>query len=161
MAQQPTQASRGETTQKKRGLKATLFRWFLYLTLVGFIISLCICGVIAYKVYFGDSSHLSETVIAETMNQGTQIRCLDGKTSLGSFISDKHQQYVTIDKIPAHMLNAMIAAEDKHFYRHPGVNPFAMGKGYQLGFSRKQASRCIYYHSTNRKKHHERLGELL
>ena len=39
---------------------------------------------------------------------------------------DKYRFPVTLDEVPPELVRALIASEDRHFYRHPGVDPLAM-----------------------------------
>ena len=39
---------------------------------------------------------------------------------------DKYRIYTPLNEISPHIKNAIVLYEDKHFYRHPGVNPIAM-----------------------------------
>jgi penicillin-binding protein 1C len=39
---------------------------------------------------------------------------------------DKYRFPVTLDDVPPELVRALIASEDRHFYRHPGVDPLAM-----------------------------------
>ena len=41
---------------------------------------------------------------------------------------DEHHQDVPLADIPVHLQNAFIAIEDHRFYRHPGVDPIALGR---------------------------------
>lgn len=42
--------------------------------------------------------------------------------------SPQNREYVTRDKIPNSVVNAMLAAEDKRFYQHTGVDVYAIGR---------------------------------
>ncbi len=44
------------------------------------------------------------------------------------FRMDEHHQDVPLADIPVHLQNAFIAIEDHRFYRHPGVDPIALGR---------------------------------
>lgn len=39
---------------------------------------------------------------------------------------NSHRRYVPIDEVPAHLINAFIASEDKNFYKHIGIDPTAI-----------------------------------
>ncbi|HEU4886377.1 MAG TPA: penicillin-binding protein 1C, partial [Thermoanaerobaculia bacterium] len=39
---------------------------------------------------------------------------------------DKYRFPVTLDEVPPELIRALIASEDRHFFRHPGVDPAAM-----------------------------------
>ena len=44
------------------------------------------------------------------------------------FRMDEHHQDVPLADIPEHLRNAFVAVEDHRFYRHPGVDPIALGR---------------------------------
>jgi penicillin-binding protein 1A len=44
------------------------------------------------------------------------------------FRMDEHHQDVPLADIPVHLQNAFVAIEDHRFYRHPGVDPIALGR---------------------------------
>lgn len=46
----------------------------------------------------------------------------DGTTKVGVFFQQSHRQYVPYEKIPREFVNALIAAEDRNFYEHYGVD---------------------------------------
>lgn len=84
-----------------------------------------ILGVLAVvygMVYFGDDSALKKSTILSRINEETNIYMLDGVTQIGSFFDSAHRRYVPIEEIPADMINAIIAAEDKNFYNHVGID---------------------------------------
>ncbi|MBO4700216.1 MAG: penicillin-binding protein 1C [Alphaproteobacteria bacterium] len=39
---------------------------------------------------------------------------------------DKYRIYTPLNEISPHIVNAVVLYEDKHFYRHPGINPISM-----------------------------------
>ena len=41
---------------------------------------------------------------------------------VGSLYGSEHRVYVTLEKIPLHVQQAFLAAEDQRFYEHPGVD---------------------------------------
>jgi penicillin-binding protein 1A len=89
--------------------------------------------VIVANVWFGDDSHLKKTTIMARINEETNIYCLDEQTPIGSFFNNEHRQYTTIENIPKHMVNALVAAEDKNFFHHKGVDPTAIVKAIAEG----------------------------
>jgi membrane peptidoglycan carboxypeptidase len=67
------------------------------------------------------------------INEETTVYCLDESTPIGSFFSNEHRRYVSIEEIPKHMVNALVAAEDKNFFSHGGVDPQAIFKAIAEG----------------------------
>ena len=54
----------------------------------------------------------------------TRVLASDGQL-IGELFEER-RTVVPIDRIPRHVINAFIAAEDAHFFEHPGVNLWAM-----------------------------------
>ena len=44
------------------------------------------------------------------------------------FRLDEHRQDVPLSQIPAHLQHAFVAVEDHRFFKHPGVDPIALGR---------------------------------
>src|SRR5690606_15414467 len=108
--------------------------WGFGLGLIGALSAgLGILAVVYAMVYFGDDSNLKKSTILARINEETTIYMLDEQTQIGSIFANAHRRYVPIDEVPAHMINAIIASEDKNFYNHNGVDPgaiFAAGIDY-------------------------------
>ena len=79
-------------------------------------------AVIVLQVRYSDISLLEKTTILAKMEEETSIYYLDGQERIGSLFSGVHRRYVPLRDIPAHMQNAIIAAEDKNFFLHRGVD---------------------------------------
>jgi membrane peptidoglycan carboxypeptidase len=105
----------------------------LFLTVVGGSAGLGALSVVLYQVYFGDVSELKKSTILARINEETTIFTLDEETRVGSFFDESHRSYVPIDQIPAHMIRAMVASEDKNFYDHIGIDPIAIAKAFVDG----------------------------
>ncbi len=114
---------------------------------VGLLGFLALAGVTSYFVYFGDVSELKKSTILARINEETTLYTLDEQTKIGSFFDDAHRSYVTIDQVPENMIRAMVAAEDKNFFQHFGVDPVAIGlaftEGIQAGFRFKRGGSSI------------------
>ena len=46
----------------------------------------------------------------------------DGETKLGVLFEDYHRQYVPFENIPQAFVHAIVAAEDKQFFSHYGID---------------------------------------
>jgi membrane peptidoglycan carboxypeptidase len=101
-----------------------------FYSLVGVIAGLSailgVASVVFYQVYFGDTSELKKSTILARINEQTTIYADDETTQFGSFFDQSHREYVEIEKIPPHMIRAMVASEDKNFYQHIGIDPIAI-----------------------------------
>ena len=105
--------------------------WGAVVAIAGMIAAGVGVGVVIYAmVYFGDDSSLKKSTILARINEETAIFCEDGVTPIGHFFATEHRRYVTIDEIPANTINALVAAEDKNFFKHNGVDPTAIIKAF-------------------------------
>lgn len=113
----------------------------------GLVSSLALAGVMSYLVYFGDVNELKKSTILARINEETTLYTLDEEQKIGSFFDDSHRSYVTIDSVPEDMIRAMVAAEDKNFFQHLGIDPFAIGlafaEGVQNGFRFRRGGSSI------------------
>ena len=111
-----------------RGAMASCLR----LSVFGMIFALAavvgLCSVVAWQVTFGDYTSLKKSTILAKIKEETTLYYLDEKTRIGSIFESRHRKYVPIEEIPAHMINAIVAAEDKNFYDHVGVDPVSIAK---------------------------------
>ncbi|MCY4380379.1 MAG: transglycosylase domain-containing protein, partial [Proteobacteria bacterium] len=100
---------------------------------LGFVTSLILTVVTILLVHYSDDSELAKTTILAKMEEETSIYYLDGQERIGSLFSGIHRRYVPLRNVPAHMQNAIIAAEDKNFYLHRGVDFGAVLKAFYDG----------------------------
>ena len=113
----------------KRGVLRVL-KWALLGVASAFLVLLL---VVSGWVLYGDVSQLEKTTILSRIEEETAIYYLGGHHRIGSIFQDYHRSYVAISKVPAHMQNAIIAAEDKNFYTHLGVDPGAILQAFSEG----------------------------
>ena len=100
----------------------------IFLSSVVFFAGIGILSVVAWQVFYGDNTELQKSTILARIQEETILYYLDEETPIGSIFESHHRRYVPVDEIPAHMINAIVAAEDKHFYQHVGIDPLAIGK---------------------------------
>lgn len=70
--------------------------------------------------------HIERDYILSVLARESPIFAADRSTRIGAFFGVEHRDYVSLDRIPLDLRRAIVAAEDKYFYRHPGFNPFAI-----------------------------------
>ena len=64
------------------------------------------------------------TEVSETaLQQSSNVYFSNGKTLIGTFSTGTNRQLLTSAQIPLVLKNAVIAAEDRHFYTEGGVSP--------------------------------------
>ncbi len=107
-------------------LMQSLWRICLLFAVASFSGGMGIVTVILYQVYFGDDSYLKKTSILAKISEETQIFYTDDVTPIGSFFDNSHRRYIPFSEIPAHMVHALVASEDKNFYHHSGVDVIAI-----------------------------------
>ncbi len=90
-----------------------------------------------YQVRYGDYTQLKKTTILAMFQEETSLFYNDDKTRIGSIFESRHRRYVPIDEIPAHMINAVVAVEDKNFYRHVGIDPLAIASALFEGATKR------------------------
>ncbi|MGE0172282.1 MAG: transglycosylase domain-containing protein [Oligoflexales bacterium] len=122
--------------------------FYVIVGLVAFLSGMVGIGaVVAYQVFFGDTEELKKSTILARINEETIIFADDEETRFGSFFDSEHRKYVKIDDIPAHMIRAMVASEDKNFYQHVGIDPIAIADavmdGVLSGFRFKRGASTI------------------
>lgn len=116
---------------------------FAVSTALGVSAILGVLAVVYGLVFFGDDSNLKKSTILARINEETNIYMLDEKTQIGSIFAEAHRRYVPIEEVPASLINALIAAEDKNFYQHVGIDPvaiFSAGAHYLKGGRMRGAS---------------------
>jgi len=86
------------------------------LALIGFLTPFLVLGFFL-QAYTYDISSL----INYKPNQTTRIYDKDGN-KIANLFDTKHRYYVPFEKIPPHVVEALVAIEDTSFFEHPGIN---------------------------------------
>ena len=74
-------------------------------------------------VAMNPGDHISRGAIQGIISQESPVFYADGRERLGVFFSQEHRIYVPYDEIPQAWIDAIVAAEDKNFFHHRGVDP--------------------------------------
>ncbi|UQS83568.1 transglycosylase domain-containing protein [Bombilactobacillus thymidiniphilus] len=114
MSDSRVQRALQEKNRKKKS-KHRFWKWLLSILL------LVILGFSGIFLYFGMSApHIS----SEVLQSGGSSSIYDQKGHEITTLGNQNRTYVTIDKVPKQMRNAVVSTEDRHFYKeHFGVNP--------------------------------------
>ena len=109
-------------TQRRRS--GTLGRVLLWTALAGALA----VGVAAFVVYHEITADLPpvDQILHYKPPVATRIFADDG-TLIGEFYVER-RYLVPLDRIPAHVRLAFLAAEDADFYRHRGIDPVSIGR---------------------------------
>ncbi len=102
-------------------------RFFKRLAWVTLVLSV-IAGIAGWYAY---SQHVvkdpgpgfTRDEIMAIIAQESPVTYRDGKTPLGVFFDSEHRSYVSYTDLPKDWINAIIAAEDGNFFKHPGLDP--------------------------------------
>ena len=95
-----------------------IFRWIIIFFLVSSLLAVSAIGI-TYLILKPDLPDV-ETLRDVQLQVPLRVFSSDGKL-LGIF-GEKRRIPVTLDEIPAQLINAFIAGEDARFYEHPGVD---------------------------------------
>jgi len=85
---------------------------------------LLVLGLVAGYLYLAREIPTFDTVKDYHPMVSTKVVAQDG-TVVGQFYRER-RTVVSMDKIPRVLVQAVVSAEDKDFYRHPGFNPFSL-----------------------------------
>jgi penicillin-binding protein 1A len=97
-----------------------IFRVLLWLTVVGVVLG--IAGVVGIYYHFGKDLPKDLTKIHHYNPPRTTEIYAAGGELIGEFYLER-RIVVPLERIPDHMLQAIISAEDQRFFSHPGVDP--------------------------------------
>ena len=133
-----------ELRKKVLGLSWRIGKWLL---LVSFLGTLAGVGTLAalFAIYGADAD-LPDVNKLKTYRskQVTRVLAADGKTLLGE-IYDERRSYVSYERIPKVLVDAVVAAEDAKFFQHKGLNLLGMVRAF---FANVRAGRYVQGGST-------------
>ncbi len=88
------------------------------------VVFLCVGGLMAHIAVLG--SELPDLSSMETYEPAVTSKVFDKNGNLVARFYEERRTVVEIEKIPDHVKNAFIAAEDEDFYNHKGIDYFAI-----------------------------------
>lgn len=80
-------------------------------------------GAYYYFILLNPGQEISRENIQRIFALESPVYYDDGKSVLGVFFQEEHRTYVPYDRIPRFFVLALLAAEDKNFFSHPGFDP--------------------------------------
>ncbi|MBL9101292.1 MAG: PBP1A family penicillin-binding protein [Myxococcales bacterium] len=108
------------TNPARSGLFGWLFRYYVFAGL-GLLIA---AGAVGHRIYRGYAAELPDLGAVEQYDSiapgVTRIYARDG--SVLAELAREHRAYASIDEIPEPLINAFLAAEDRRFYSHAGLD---------------------------------------
>jgi penicillin-binding protein 1A len=110
----------------RAGLFGWLFRYYVFAG-IGLLIAGAYAGHRFYRGYAAELPDLSAVEHYENLSPGvTRIYARDG--SVLAELAREHRSYAAIDAIPEQLVNAFLAAEDRRFYSHAGLDYRGLGR---------------------------------
>src|SRR5690606_10664881 len=109
--------------------RSIIWRWRRPLFLVGLAMLALLAGVSAYFASvelpeidpLAQTSYICMADVAEGCTPENAMAKLQGKDT-------ENRTNVRLDELPEHVVNAVIAVEDRDFFEHRGVNPMSIGR---------------------------------
>ncbi|PIS39250.1 MAG: penicillin-binding protein [Candidatus Nealsonbacteria bacterium CG08_land_8_20_14_0_20_38_20] len=97
-------------------------RIFFVVKILVFSFLLFLTGVVFLFLYYIKDLPRPEKFDEKEMAQSTKIFDRTGNVLLYEIYGEEKRTWVSLEKIPDHLKKAVLVAEDKNFYRHPGVD---------------------------------------
>ncbi len=101
---------------------------FLFILIV--VLPCCFYGYVYYEVYYkltrDAANRIEEGAIDRIVASESPVYYDDGLTPIGVFFEKTHLRYIPYENIPKVFIKAIIAAEDKNFFKHWGFDPKAV-----------------------------------
>ena len=106
-------------------------RWTMRLLKIGFVAALLGAMILGISVLVARSEIENfEDLKASPNGQMIRIRAADG--TVIQAIGPSFGRWLTIGQLPGEMKDAMVAVEDRRFYRHPGVDPIGITRSFYV-----------------------------
>lgn len=122
------QPSRKPDLYKEPGKYSGLWKWLRRLVILGLVLG--VLGLIAVWIYFAALGRDVPSVAKLKQYEPpitSRIHAGDG-TLIAEF-ADQHRVFVPYESIPLHVIQAFVAAEDKNFFSHDGLDYTGMARG--------------------------------
>ncbi len=114
----------------KRPKRFRVWKLFLYLAIASVMGLMGLLGAVYYEVSSEASSRIQEGAIRRVIFSESPVYYDDGKTPIGVFFEKTHRQYIDYREIPKTFVKAIVAAEDKNFFDHPGFDVSAIVRAF-------------------------------
>ncbi|WP_327501095.1 PBP1A family penicillin-binding protein [Arenibaculum sp.] len=124
----PGRRTAARPTSRGRGWGATIAKW---MAVAGIWAVILVVGAVAYFAY--DLPDISE-VEAPSRRPAITMLASDGTTF--ARYGDLHGTMVNAADLPEHLVNAVIATEDRRFYSHFGVDPIGLARAVYTNWRR-------------------------
>ena len=107
-------------------------RWLLRLVWLSLAVGLALgaWAAVAYQRYVVEDpgEHIARGYIDAVIAQESPVLYRDGRTPVGVFFAQEHRQSGRYDELPRAWVDAIVSAEDKRFFEHPGIDPEGLAR---------------------------------
>ncbi len=112
-----TPQSEQNSSRRKRGWVFTLFKWLAITGVIGVLLVAIGVGYLYHTI----APELPDVESLSDVQLQMPLRIYTADGDLITEYGEKRREPVLISAVPENLKNAIIAAEDQHFYSHPGV----------------------------------------
>lgn len=122
-------SSRNNRSSKQKSIKKDKYRNLRVLG-VGLLVLLVLGVASATAIVFvalKDVQPITKALLDKKVNTVTELLYSDG-SSMGNPPSDNQKKPISIDSMPLHLQNALVAIEDERFYEHNGVDIMGLAR---------------------------------
>ena len=93
-----------------------------FLAFLLILIPVCFLGYIIFDVTRDASMRIQRGAINRIIASESPVFYSDGKTPIGVFFEKTHRKFMHYEEIPKIFIKALIAAEDRNFFSHAGID---------------------------------------
>ena len=119
-------------TKKIINFLSTAFYGTLAILFVGIFL-----GATAF-IYFGRDLPRPDDFVSRTVNRPTRIYDRTGENLLYTVHGEERRELISIDDMPDHLIDALLAAEDSRFYNHFGVDIEGIGRSVLINLQERR-----------------------
>ena len=111
-----------KTKKPKKHARFYRLRIVLYCFLGLFLALALYLAFIYHQVSQETASRIDRGAIENIIFSESPVYYDDGKSTLGVFFEKTHRKYIRYKEIPPIFIKALLAAEDRNYYQHPGFD---------------------------------------
>ncbi|MBW2303092.1 MAG: transglycosylase domain-containing protein [Deltaproteobacteria bacterium] len=109
-------------------MKKGIFRVILVIVLFGFLGGALFLGLLYHTVSREATQRIQRGLIDKIIFSESPVYYDDEKSIIGVFFEKTHRKYIHYKDIPPYFIKALVAAEDKNFFHHPGFDIKAIAR---------------------------------
>lgn len=116
--------------QRANGIGKKKREILILLVSLFFIIPLCFIGYVYISVNHDAEMRIQRGVVESVIASESPVYYDDGRTPIGVFFEKTHRKYICYNDIPKVFIKALIAAEDRNYFNHKGIDPRAVARAF-------------------------------